>query len=50
MNAIARLCENLISKGRTEGMEERLNQLLVFGQIKIEEYGRLMGMLEVKAE
>lgn len=45
MNATVRLCENLIKKGRTNGMEEKLSQLLLFGQLAEAEYSRLMALL-----
>lgn len=49
MNATVRLCENLINKGRTAGMAEKLSQLMLFGQMSEEEYTRLMELLQSKA-
>ncbi len=46
MNVITKLCENLIAKGRTQGMNEKLSQLLLFNQISQEDYARLMKLLE----
>lgn len=46
MNATARLCENLIKKGRMEGMEEKLSQLMLFGQLSQEEYSGLMELMQ----
>lgn len=48
MNATVRLCENLINKGRIEGMAEKLSQLMLFGQMNQEEYTRLMELLTSK--
>lgn len=48
MSATARLCENLITKGRTAGMEEKLSQLMLFGQLQQEEYSRLMELFQAK--
>ncbi len=45
MSALIRLCERLIEKGRVQGMQEKLNQLLLFGQISEEDYKRLMSLL-----
>jgi len=46
MNVITKLCENLIAKGRIQGMNEKLSQLLLFNQISQEDYARLMKLLE----
>ncbi len=46
MNAMTRLCENLIAKGRTQSMNEKLSQLFLFNQISQDDYTRLMKLLE----
>lgn len=41
-----RLAKNLILRGRTTGMEEKLNAFLLFNQVSQDEYTELMGMLK----
>lgn len=48
MSATARLCENLIKKGRTAGMKEKLSQLMLFEQLAQEDYSSLMELLQAK--
>lgn len=45
MSGIAGVCENLINKGRITGMKDKLNRLMLYGQITQEEYAALMEKL-----
>lgn len=44
--ASGKLCLNLIDKGRTNGMAEKLSKLLLFDQINTVEYDYLMTLLK----
>lgn len=50
MSAQANLCQRLINAGRTSGMADKLDQLMMFDRITQEEYDNLMQQLQPAAE
>ena len=45
MSTQAKLCQRLIDVGRTIGMAEKLDQLMMYDRISVEEYNALMVQL-----
>ena len=45
MSTQARLCQRLIDAGRISGMAEKLDQLMMYDRISVEEYNALMAQL-----
>ncbi len=45
MSTQAKLCQRLIDAGRISGMAEKLDQLMMYDRISVEEYNALMAQL-----
>lgn len=45
MSTQAKLCQRLIDAGRISGMAEKLDQLMMYDRISVEEYNALMVQL-----
>ena len=45
MSTQAKLCQRLIDAGRIRGMAEKLDQLMMYDRISVEEYNALMAQL-----
>lgn len=45
MSALFKVLKNMIEKGRTEGIEEKIDVFYAAGKLTTEEYNELMDML-----
>ena len=45
MTAVFNLCKLLIMKGRTEGLQDKLDAYLAADRLTVEEYNRLVEMM-----
>lgn len=48
MIAVFNLCKKLIEKGRTEGLQEKMDVYLANDRLTTEEYETLVGMINTK--